>query len=111
MEDTYCHADKIAGDSSCGFFAIFDGHGGKHVAEHCAESFPIEIKKELRKQHGDLIQVLDRIYKKVDDQLLMMDSDHCGSTACVAVVRKENDQNILYVANTGDTRAVLSKNG
>jgi serine/threonine protein phosphatase PrpC len=41
----------------------------------------------------------------------MLDSDHCGSTACVAVVRKEINCNVLYVANTGDTRAVISKNG
>jgi len=41
----------------------------------------------------------------------MMDSDHCGSTACVVVVRKEINHNVLYVANAGDTRAVLSKNG
>jgi len=40
-----------------------------------------------------------------------MDSDHCGSTACVAIVRKEINHSILYVANSGDTRAVLSKNG
>jgi len=41
----------------------------------------------------------------------MIDSDHCGTTACVAVVRKEINHNVLYVANAGDTRAVLSKNG
>jgi serine/threonine protein phosphatase PrpC len=41
----------------------------------------------------------------------MMDSDHCGSTACVAIVRREINHNVLYVANAGDTRAVLSKNG
>ena len=41
----------------------------------------------------------------------MMDSDHTGTTACVAVVRKENNHSALYVANAGDTRATLSKNG
>ena len=40
-----------------------------------------------------------------------MDSDHCGSTACVAVIRKEINHNVVYVANAGDTRAVLCKNG
>ncbi len=31
--------------------------------------------------------------------------------ACVAVVRKEMDHRVLSVANSGGTRAVLSKNG
>ena len=38
-----------------------------------------------------------------------MDAEHCGSTACVAVVRREMAHNVLYVANVGDTRAVLNK--
>ena len=41
----------------------------------------------------------------------LLDSDGCGSTACVAIVRKEGAANVLYVANVGDTRAVLSKSG
>ena len=41
----------------------------------------------------------------------MLDSDHCGSTSCTAIVRREINHNVLYVANIGDTRAVLSKNG
>ena len=49
MEDTYCHVDKLANDPNCGLFAIFDGHGGRHVSEHCAESFPLELRKEMIK--------------------------------------------------------------
>ena len=41
----------------------------------------------------------------------MLDSDHCGATACVGIVRREGNHNVLYVANAGDTRAVLNKNG
>lgn len=41
----------------------------------------------------------------------MMDAEHTGSTACVAVVRREINHNVVYVANVGDTRAVISKNG
>ena len=59
MEDTHCHVDKVAGDQTCGLFGVFDGHGGRHVAEHCAETFPIELSKEIRKQPGDLYQVLE----------------------------------------------------
>jgi serine/threonine protein phosphatase PrpC len=40
-----------------------------------------------------------------------MDSDKCGATACVAVIRRENNNKVLYVGNVGDARAVLNKNG
>lgn len=35
-------------DTSCTMFAIFDGHGGKVVADHAAQLMPEIIKKELR---------------------------------------------------------------
>ena len=41
----------------------------------------------------------------------MLDADHCGSTSATALIRKEINHNVLYVANAGDTRAVLSSNG
>lgn len=41
----------------------------------------------------------------------LIDADGCGSTACVVIVRREGVHNVLYVANIGDTRAVLSKSG
>lgn len=47
MEDTYCHMDKVANDQTCGLFGVFDGHGGQTVSEHCAEMFPIELRKEI----------------------------------------------------------------
>ena len=37
----------------------------------------------------------------------LLDSDHTGCTACVAIVRIESGRKVLYLANVGDTRAVL----
>ena len=48
---------------------------------------------------------------QIDKELRLIDADGCGSTACVAIVRKEGVHSVLYVANIGDTRAVLSKSG
>jgi len=48
---------------------------------------------------------------QINDELRLIDADGCGSTACVAIVRREGVHNVLYVANIGDTRAVLSKSG
>ena len=89
MEDTYCHKDGVAGDKMCGLWGIFDGHGGKQVSEHCAETFPLILKKELAKMPHDLYQVLENSFLDVDKMLTMIDSNHCGSTAVIAVLRKE----------------------
>jgi protein phosphatase PTC1 len=107
-----CTVDKvIPNDPSSGLFAIFDGHGGRQVSDYCAERFPLEIKKELTKNPADLTQSLNDVFLKINNELRLLDSDGCGSTACVAIVRKEGANNILYLANVGDSRAVLSKSG
>lgn len=108
----HCIIDKIVpSDPSSGLFAIFDGHGGRQVSDYCAERFPLEIKKELQKNPADLTQPLLDVFAKINNELRLIDSDGCGSTACVSLVRKEGAANVLYVANIGDTRAVLSKSG
>ena len=107
----HCIVDKVAGDPSCGLFCIFDGHGGRQVSDHCAERFPTLINKELMKNPADLTKSIQDVFAKVDAELRLLDADGCGSTACCCIVRKEGQNNVLYVANLGDTRAVLSKGG
>lgn len=65
MEDTYSIVDKMGGDQTCGLFAIFDGHGGKQVSDHCAERVPVELRKELQKNPTDLCKTLTDVFAKV----------------------------------------------
>ena len=71
---------------------------------------PVEFKKEMAKKPQDLTAPLTSIFTKLDNELRLIDSDGCGSTACVCVIRKEGNQSVLYVANVGDTRCVMGKN-
>lgn len=69
------------------------------------------MRKEVVKQTGDLCSAIDQVFVKIDNELRLLDADGCGSTGCVAIVRQEFGHRILYVANVGDTRAVLCWNG
>jgi protein phosphatase PTC1 len=47
MEDTFSAEDNFGGDSTCGLFAVYDGHGGKTVSEYLSTRIPEEFKKRL----------------------------------------------------------------
>ncbi len=103
--------DKLNNDPNCGLFAVFDGHGGRQVSDHCAERIGDEMRKEIAKTPGDLSGAIEAVFLRINDELRLIDADNTGSTGCVAIVRQEMGQKVLYVANVGDTRAVMSKNG
>ena len=41
----------------------------------------------------------------------MLDAENAGTTACVVYLCSEGTQKVLYIANVGDTRAVISAHG
>lgn len=48
---------------------------------------------------------------KTDEQLKLVGASDTGSTCCLAYVRKEGARKLCYVANLGDTRAVMNIDG
>ena len=77
----------MANDPDCGIFAVFDGHGGRQVSDHCAERMGDELRKEIAKTAGDLSGAIETVFSKIDNECRLIDAENCGSTACVAVVR------------------------
>ncbi len=55
--------------------------------------------------------MITRVLSKTDDQLKLVGASDTGSTCCLAFIRKEAQRRMCYVANLGDTRAVLSVDG
>jgi len=45
----------------------------------------------------------------MDNQLKMVGASESGTTCSLVFVRTENDKSICYIANLGDTRAVLNE--
>ena len=89
---------------------VFDGHGGRKVAEWAAELLPEELQRNLRVDGwGD---ALKRAFPAVDAELRRrreadsMGRDASGSTVLAALF---DGRDAFHVASLGDCRAVLAQ--
>uniref|UniRef100_A0A0D9WKB7 protein-serine/threonine phosphatase n=1 Tax=Leersia perrieri TaxID=77586 RepID=A0A0D9WKB7_9ORYZ len=109
MEDFYDIKSSKIDDKQISLFGIFDGHGGSRAAEYLKEHLFENLMKhpEFMK---DTKLAISETYRKTDSEFLDSESHthrDDGSTASTAVLVG----NHLYVANVGDSRAVISKAG
>eukprot|EP01102_Stenamoeba_stenopodia_P015996 TRINITY_DN552_c1_g1_i1.p1 TRINITY_DN552_c1_g1~~TRINITY_DN552_c1_g1_i1.p1 ORF type:complete len:546 (+),score=116.47 TRINITY_DN552_c1_g1_i1:337-1974(+) len=84
---------------------IFDGHGTENVAFYAADHFPELLQAKLNQNiapEASLRQVYLDIDEKVSEWAI-----HQGTTAATALICGST----LYLANAGDTRAVLWRDG
>lgn len=94
---------------------LFDGHGGKACAAHCAETFVPEVTRALEASgplDGDedeedaferrIAEALRTAFRNVDEAFLSRDV-HSGSTATICVVRGR----LVTTAAVGDSLATL----
>ncbi|KAG6496482.1 hypothetical protein ZIOFF_044349 [Zingiber officinale] len=92
-----------------GLFAIFDGHLGDSVAAYLQKHLFTNILKEedFWNNPGEAIS---KAYEKTDKAILSRSPDlgRGGSTAVTAILI---DGRKLWIANVGDSRAVLAKGG
>lgn len=109
MEDCYDAKISNIDGHRVGFFGVFDGHGGCHAAEYLKKHL-FENLTSHPKFFTDTKQAITESYQQTDAEFLKAESSihrDGGSTASTAVL--VGDQ--LYVANVGDSRAVISKAG
>ncbi|KAL6320768.1 hypothetical protein AAG906_008768 [Vitis piasezkii] len=109
MEDFYdVKMSKIDGQTVC-LFGIFDGHGGSRAAEFLKEHLFENLMKHPEFMTNTKLAISET-YQQTDMNFLDAERDTYrddGSTASTAVLVG----NHLYVANVGDSRAVISKAG
>jgi len=96
-------------DSHCGFFGIYDGHHGLNCSTFIAEKIPHVLEGNLDIDL-DITTALTNTYLEVDKMFLM--HAHSlnpvltdGSTAISLLILN----GLIYVANTGDCRAIMSQ--
>jgi len=104
MEDATIMFGCFRGKEDEDLFAIFDGHGGKDSADYAAKIIPEHLKSNLEQDlpQKALADSFNAVHKEMSAWAV-----YSGTTCCSALFIK----NILYVANVGDTRAVLCRKG
>ncbi|KAK6234921.1 hypothetical protein SCA6_010258 [Theobroma cacao] len=105
------------------YFGVYDGHGCSHVAMRCRERLHELVKEELQGEEEEWKGAMERSFTRMDKEVIKwnesvvgancrceLQSPECdavGSTAVVAIVTPDK----IIVANCGDSRAVLCRNG
>ncbi|XP_040171526.1 protein phosphatase 1B [Anopheles arabiensis] len=112
MEDAY-HAKTGLGDSldDWNYFAVFDGHAGDNVAKHCAANLLQRIITTTEFGNNDITKGIHTGFLQLDESMraipeLASGLDKSGTTAVCAFISGQH----LYIANCGDSRAVLCQN-
>ena len=95
------------------YFGIFDGHGGEECSEFLKNNymnylvenanFPFDIKLSMIES----FQKIEEDFFKLKCKDNLDDSDKSGSCALVSVIF----DNKVYIANIGDSRAIMSIGG
>ncbi|KAF5751421.1 Highly ABA-induced PP2C2 isoform 1 [Tripterygium wilfordii] len=126
IHPSLCRADRETG-TEYHYFGVYDGHGCSHVAARCKERLHELVKEEVEtKGHmspKEWESAMELSFRRMDKEAVAGDSnvvgancrcelqtpmcDAVGSTAVVSIVTPEK----IIVANCGDSRAVLCRNG
>jgi serine/threonine protein phosphatase PrpC len=111
MEDEY--AAVIDHEPGHHFFAVFDGHGGKDVAQYCSGRAH-QVYFNVKSEHPDwsATQLWTTTYslldKEIQENLAIEDADCEGATSTTVHIHQMNNGKFqVSVANVGDSKAVL----
>jgi protein phosphatase 1G len=138
MEDCHVNLTDFNENPDEALFAVFDGHGGSAIAKFCGEHFPETFMAQVGYTNGDYGEGLRKSYLALDGMLVdpvnlpqlkkfadkstpVYDSGgsnpvirssvhpalNSGCTAVSIHIKGE----LLTVANSGDSRAILCRNG
>jgi len=112
MEDEHVIVDGFGGVPEQGYFAIYDGHGGRGAVDFTAKTLHKNLLELLEGTHDiEPSEALRQAYLLTDKQMGETQIQFSGTTSISALVRNHAGKRMLYSANAGDARAVLCRNG
>jgi len=109
MEDTFRAIPMLGDDPRQGFYGVFDGHGGRKAADFAAEylsefaSTSLDTLSDVGKMFNDAFLAADKKFCETAEREGLGD----GTTAVIAYLKDGK----MWVANVGDSRAVISRAG
>lgn len=112
MEDAHTVLPTLPGGdhSDTSYFGVFDGHGGRKVANFASLNLHKYITKSREYTSGKIKSALEFAFLDIDKDMSTdrdIIEEMSGSTAVIVLIK----ENILYCANVGDSRAVACVDG
>lgn len=107
-QDSFCIHTPFGTSIDDHFFGVFDGHG--EFGTQCSQFVKRKLCENLlrnAKFHTDPVEAIHSAYLSTNSQLHSdsLDDSMSGTTAVTVLVRGRK----VYVANTGDSRAVIAE--
>ena len=100
---------KGSGHIDSSLYGLYDGHGGAKASEYCKKYLLNYIEND-ESFAGDTITALTKGFERLDTNFTAIARRHMlndGTTAVVAVINNRT----VYVANLGDSRAIIVQKG
>jgi serine/threonine protein phosphatase PrpC len=103
---------KNSSMSRVNLFAVYDGHGGKAVSKFLKENLSqhflkTNVEYPLKSEYVNA--VYDHLQKELKDPKRNGVAHHTGSTALVAIDYNIENDHLLSIMNTGDSRCILCR--
>lgn len=110
MEDRLSFRGRLEGREDASLYAVFDGHGGALASEFCAQELPRYVLGSEEGWEGATKAALKDAFVKTDAAFVKATEGTerlDGTTALVSIIMGSK----LFVANAGDSRAILVQRG
>ena len=116
-QDSYLICEGILSDPSCSLFGVFDGHGetGDYCSHFAADNFSNFFVKDLKSNKTSPSLIDDDRMKEIYSKAFIstnnalhknkdIDDTLSGTTGVTILVKGDK----LFVANVGDSRAIIA---
>ncbi|KAF4684566.1 hypothetical protein FOZ60_007695 [Perkinsus olseni] len=120
-EEISLHDLAVSNKRQCSWFAVYDGHGGLECVNFLRKYLHLNFVAQLYQRggsddsqdvYGEVLECLKQAHHSTDEAFIQTatEKEWPSATGCVSVTVLIMGRAIIC-ANTGDARAVLSRNG